>query len=127
MTRKIFRQSDVPEKQVGDNSVGITIVKEYFSQVTPNLGLATATINGKYPPDKASVWAINEQVDEIYYVLEGTAKIIYQDGDEFEMKPGYAAYIPCGLKYRVEKANGLRVAISTGPAWLPDQHKWSKD
>ena len=120
--RRIVRKHEASEKGVGD-----TVVREYFVQIVPNLGLATATVNGTYPPENEGNWAINERVDEMYYVLGGAGKIIYQDGDTIQLEPESAAYIPRGLKYRVEEARDLRVVIPTGPAWSADQHKWCAD
>lgn len=117
----------VKKDEANEKSFDGTVVKEYFLQTVPNLGLATATINGTYPPEKQGAWSVNEKIDEMYYVLEGTAKIIFQDGDILELEPESAAHIPLGLKYRVEEARGLRVVVSTGPAWSADQHKWSAD
>jgi mannose-6-phosphate isomerase-like protein (cupin superfamily) len=59
----------------------------------------------------------------MYYVPEGTGKIIYQDGDTIQLEPGSAAYMPRGLKYRVEDARGLRVVVPTELAWSADEHK----
>lgn len=116
--KKIVHKHEASQKNVGS-----TIVRTYFLDTVPNLGLATATINGTYPPENSGTWALNERVDEMYYVLEGTAKIIYQDGDTIQVEPESAVYMPRGLKYRVEEARGLRVVVPTGPAWSADQHK----
>jgi len=103
---------------------GDTVVRTYFLDTVPNLGLATATINGTYPPKNKGTWVINERVDEMYYVLEGTGTIIYQGGDTIQLELESAVCIPRGLKYRVEEARGLRVVVPTGPAWSADQHKF---
>jgi mannose-6-phosphate isomerase-like protein (cupin superfamily) len=120
--KRIVRKHEASEKNVGG-----TVVRTYFLQTVPNLGLATATINGTYPPENEGTWAVNEGVDEMYYVLEGTGKIIYEDGDSIRLEPESAVHNPRGLKYRVEEARGLRVVVPTGPAWSADQHKWSAD
>ncbi len=114
-------------QETNEISVGDTVIREYFSQSVPNLGLAVATINGTYPAAKVGNWALNVRIDEMFYVLDGTAKIIYQDGETIELKPESAAHIPLGIKYRVEEARGLRVVVSTGPAWSSDQHKFVRD
>ena len=122
MKTRIVRKHEASEKNVGD-----TAVRTYFLDEVPNLGLATATINGNYPPREEATWALNERVDEMFYVLEGTGKLVYQDGDTIELEAESAAYMPRGLKYRVEEARGLRVVVPTGPAWSADQRKWSAD
>lgn len=121
-TKRLIRKKEAQEVAVDD-----TVVQEYFSQTVPNLGLSTATMNGTYPPEHKGVWALNEHVDEMFYVLAGTAKIIFQDGETIELEPESAAHMPLGLKYRVEDAQGLRVVVATGPAWSPGQHKWTED
>ncbi len=123
MMNRLVLESDASEKQLGNKSIGFTVVKEYLSQ-TPNLHIATATINGSYPPEEGKAWAINEEVEEMFYVLEGEAEIIYQDGKKIKLEPNSVAYIPKNLKYCVNKACYLRVIIITTPAWFSDQHKW---
>ncbi len=102
------------------------VILEYFKQIIPNLGLATATINGTYPPENEGIWSINEQVDEMYYVLRGEGTMIYEDGRAITLKQNSAAYIPRGLKFRVESARDLEVVVPTGPAWSEGQHKYIK-
>ena len=93
-TKRLIRKNEVQEIAVDG-----TLVQEYFSQIIPNLGLSTATMNGTYPPKHKGAWAHNEGVDEMFYVLAGTGKIIFQDGETIELEPESAAYMPLGLKY----------------------------
>ncbi len=123
MTNKRLVKED--EANVIDKLKNVTI-KEYFPQITPNLGLATSIMKGNYPPEDEGIWTVNEKVDEMFYVLDGSAKIVYQDGEEINLVPKSAAYLPCGLKYRVETQD-LHVVVPTGPAWSPEQHKFSDD
>jgi mannose-6-phosphate isomerase-like protein (cupin superfamily) len=120
--KRIVRKHEASEK-----NVGATVVRTYFLETVPNLGLATAAITGTYPPENEGTWAVNERVDEMYYVIEGSGKLIYQDRDTIQLEPESAVHIPRGLKYRLEEARGLRVVVPTGPAWSADQHKWSAD
>ena len=117
--RRIVRKHEASQVAISG-----TVVREYFSQTVPNLGLATATIEGTYPPKNKGTWAINERVDEMFYVLEGTGKIVYQDDVTIELEPESTVHFPCGMKYRVDEARNLRVVVATGPAWSLDQHKW---
>ena len=67
--------------------VGIEI-NEYFTEQIPYLGLATARINGSYPPSSEAYWSINKRVDEMWYVLDGHANVIFEDGKDFKLEPG---------------------------------------
>lgn len=67
---------------------------------------------------------MNEQVDEMYYVLQGEGTIVYEDGCTITLKKDSAAYIPRGLKFRVENARDLEVVIPTGPACFERHHKY---
>ena len=59
----------VRKQEANEKGIGGTVVGEYFLQTVPNLGLATATINAKYPPENEGAWAINERVDLMYYTM----------------------------------------------------------
>ena len=120
--KRIVFKGEAEEKEVGGS-----VVREYFVEQVPNLGLATALIRGTYPPEGEGTWAINEGVDEMYYVIDGTAKIVCKDGITINVEPQSAVHIPRSLKYRLEDAKDLRIVIATGPAWSADQHKWSID
>jgi len=118
----------VQKDQARENAVGETVVMEYFTRAqVPNVGLATAVIKGAHPPEDKGSWAVNKRVDEIFYVIDGTATIVYKDGVAFEVGKQSAVYLPLGKKYRIEDAKDLRIVIATGPAWFPDQHEWSSD
>lgn len=121
-TQRLVRREEAHEVPIDT-----TVVREYFAQVVSDLGLATATMNGTYPPEGKGTWAVNQRVEEIYYVLEGTAVVIYQDGERVHLEPGCAVYLPRGVKYRVEEARKLNVVVSTSPAWSPEQHVWSDE
>ena len=49
----------------------------------------------------------------MYYVLEGTGKIIYQDGDSIRLEPESAVHNHRGLKYRVEEVMRHMPVLST--------------
>jgi mannose-6-phosphate isomerase-like protein (cupin superfamily) len=117
----------VRKHEATDVNVGDNVIKKYFSEIVPDLGLATALINDFYPPSREEKWAINERVGEMYYVLEGTGKIIFQDGQTIDLDPECAVYITRGVKYRVEKARGLKIVVPTGHSWSNDHQKWIKD
>jgi len=121
-TKRMVRRREASEKTVGD-----TVVRTYFLKEVSKLGLASATMKRVYPPEPMGTWVVNERVEEMWYVIEGTGKIIYQDGHTFQLEPESAVYIPRGLKYRVEDARGLRLVVATGPAWSVDQHEFCTD
>ncbi len=121
-TERLISKTDATEVSVDGSRI-----REYYVQSVPNLGLATAVMNGTYPPQDKGVWACNESVDEMYYVLAGTATIVFQDGITVELQPESAVHLPLGLIYRVEDARRLHVVVATGPVWSAEQHKWSTD
>jgi len=122
VNRRLVRRQDALKKTVGDATIC-----EYFGQDVPTLGLATATLSGTFPPTSDAAWTVNETVDEMYFVLEGTGTIVYSDGESVDLEPGAAAHMPRGIRYRVTAARELRIVVATGPAWSAQQNKWVTD
>lgn len=81
------------------------------------LGFATVKINGRYP-DSGRV--VNEECDELYYVLSGKGIIHHETGD-YEIKEGDAFFFEKGKWYWVE--GELHIAVPTSPTWFLEQHK----
>lgn len=112
----VVSDGDAPKKNVEG-----TVIKEFFTTQCPNLGLAVAQINRMYPPKHQ--WACNQEVDEMYYVLQGKGNITLEGHGKFELNAGTAVFIPKGTRYRVQGT--LKMVVPTSPAWYMDQHKWS--
>jgi hypothetical protein len=115
----------VRKDEANSDEISGIVVNEYFSGDVPSLGLAVASIEDSYPPRGKGYWAMNALVEEMYYVLEGTGTAVFGDGTKYRLVEDAAVYFPCGMKYRIEDAKGLRVVVTTGPAWTRDQHTWS--
>ena len=70
----------VPKNRAAEKVVSTIVVREYYKGEVPNLGLATANMSGRYPPEGEGQWSRNEKVEEMWYVVEGKATIHYHDG-----------------------------------------------
>ena len=114
----------IGDKDAAEKTVGASVVREYFTHQVPNLGLATAILRGTYPPKGEGKWAVNESVDEMYFVMSGTAIIEFEDDKVFNLKKHCGVHIPRGMKYHVVDAVDLNIVVCTGPAWHLEQHKW---
>lgn len=112
----VVRKSEGQRKEVGD-----TVVTEYFGLEAPSLGLAAAEINEYYPA--ADKWALNRDVEEMYFVVSGKGNAEIEGVGSFAIGPTDALWIPKGKKYRV-RGEHLHVVIPTGPAWTLEQHEW---
>ncbi len=106
--------------KVKDNTPG-TRVWEYFTGEIPSLGLAVAEIDGFYPSKEK--WACNTGVDEMYYVMHGSAQITFEGEKTALIEPGDAVLIKKGAKFRVE-GRKLKIVVPTSPSWYPEQHKY---
>ena len=93
------------------------MVKEYKFPFK-ELGIATATINGRYP-DSGKV--VNKKCDEIYYVISGNGIIHTEEGD-FEINKEDAFYFEKNKWYWVE-GNNLQIILPTAPSWFPEQYE----
>jgi mannose-6-phosphate isomerase-like protein (cupin superfamily) len=118
-TKRVIRSQEATAVKLPD-----TTIKEYFS--VQSLGLAVATIDNTYPPAEKGKWATNDEVVEMLYVIDGEARIVFQDGEAADLESSDAVHLPRGVKYRIENARRLRVVIPTSPAWTPEQHKFSR-
>jgi len=114
----------VREKKAHFETIGSTRVRELFSGLVPELGLATASIDGCYPPETEGIWAVNDRVEEYYYVTRGKGRLLFADGVTIKLRKGVAAHMPRGLGYRIEAARDLHAVVPTGRAWTPDQHRF---
>lgn len=86
---RVVTKSIADEKQVITN-----VVLEYYTDQVPDLGLAT--MNVRYPPEDKGQWALNEEVEEIWYLTGGTATIHYHYNLSFETQPKSAVYLTRG-------------------------------
>ncbi len=98
-----------------------TRVWEYFTNELASLGLAVAEIDGFYPAEDK--WATNTGVDEMYYVMDGSAHITFEGKAPALIEPGDAVLIKKSAKFRVE-GKGLKIVVPTSPAWYAEQHKY---
>jgi mannose-6-phosphate isomerase-like protein (cupin superfamily) len=93
-------------------------VSEYvFHQ--PNIGIAKAKINGRYPAVKDKK-VINTGCDIIYFVLEGSGVIHTKDGD-FKLEKSDALLLPRKEWYWVD-GNDFEVLIISAPEWTIEQY-----
>lgn len=112
--KKIIESSKAFSKKNG----GTCEVLEYlFCQ--PNLGLARAKINGRYPAEQ-NTRVINKTCDLIYFVIKGTGIIHTPEGD-FTINVDDAVYLSRQEWYWVEGKN-LEVIVVSAPAWTADQY-----
>ena len=59
-------------------------IREYFTkEKSPSLGLAVVEIDGHYPGQRK--WALNNKVDEMYYVIEGKGSIEFEGSGKFTL------------------------------------------
>ncbi|MBN2094720.1 MAG: cupin domain-containing protein [Candidatus Aenigmarchaeota archaeon] len=112
-SQNLVKKSNAVEIKNGPNC---TVHEHYFP--SKDLGFATADMEGRYP-DKG--FATNTACSQIYYVLEGQAKVHYE-GKEYPMKAGDAFFFEKGKPYSLE-CRGLKVAVANAPAWYADQYK----
>jgi mannose-6-phosphate isomerase-like protein (cupin superfamily) len=79
---------------------------------------SVAEVNGRYP---TKGWAVNEECDELVYVISGSGKILMPD-KETDIQPGDTAIIEAGEKFAWQ-GDELAIFIPCMPAWRPEQHK----
>lgn len=106
------------QTHIKKNDTICTINEYLFEQ--PSLGIAKATINGRYPsaPDKK---CINNTCDLIYYVLEGNGVVSTKDGS-VSLEKGDALFLARGQWYWVE-GHSLEILIISAPEWTVEQYK----
>lgn len=78
---------------------------------------AVAKINGRYPE---AGWAMNTEVSEMIFALEGTGELITKE-QRVTLKKGVMALLEKGESYYFEAAS-LRVFIACTPPWNPEQY-----
>lgn len=66
------------QTHVKRNSTTCEVLEYLFDQ--PNLGIARAKINGRYPTEQNKK-AVNNGCDIIYFVLEGSSIVHTENGD----------------------------------------------
>ena len=103
------------------------LVHEYYEQQVPEIGLATAVIEGDHPDDGGARWVRNDEVEEMLYVIRGRGQVRFADGEVVTLEPQVAVWIPRRTKFRYEGALGLEIVVATSPAWRPEQHVFSAD
>lgn len=110
---KYVSKSDAKKVDVGAGDV-----LEY-NLGDPDIDIAVATINGKYP-DEGSV--VNENSKELLYVLSGYGKLTTKE-QTVELNQGDQALIEKGELFKYDDCVDLVVAAACTPAWKPEQHK----
>ena len=76
-------------------------------------------MNGTYPPENEGVWSMNEQIDEMYYVLQGEATIVHEDGCTITLGPRVCIIIPLGTHFQFRSIGDepLETIGVTMPSW----------
>lgn len=82
-----------------------------------HFSFATASIHGRYPQEGM---VMNEECEELYYVLSGSGTIHSQKGD-FALITGDAYHFEKSEGFWVE-GDDLRLALLNIPKWTPEQH-----
>ncbi|MFH1254531.1 MAG: hypothetical protein V1646_03810 [bacterium] len=100
------------------NSTTCEVIEYLFYQ--PNLGIAHAKINGRYP-DEQNKKAINNVCDIIYFVLDGSGLVHTENGD-FNLEKHDALFLTYGEWYWVE-GNSLEILVLSAPEWTVGQYK----
>jgi mannose-6-phosphate isomerase-like protein (cupin superfamily) len=98
--------------------VGAGDVLEY-SLGDPDIDIAIATINGKYPKQG---FVVNEDCKELLYVISGHGKFATKE-QAVELNPGDQALIEKGEIFKYDDCIDLVVVAACTPAWTPAQHK----
>ena len=115
----------ISKEKSNEIRIGKTVIREYFKEVIPNIGLITTCIEGVLPAEP-DYWIRNNEVDELYFVISGEGKLLFDDGSEYALEPNSAALIPKKSKFRVEGAKSLYIVVPTSPAWSEAQHELLK-
>lgn len=79
---------------------------------------AVAEIDGRYPE---TGWAVNTEVSEIIFVLEGSGELITKER-RVTLAKAALAVVETGEAYYFE-GKSLRVFIAYTPPWTPEQYK----
>ena len=66
--------------------------------------------------------ARNNECDQIYFILSGSATVHSERGD-FSINPGDVYFFERGEAYWIYGRN-LHLAVSNSPAWTPDQYEY---
>jgi quercetin dioxygenase-like cupin family protein len=82
------------------------------------LNIAVVEVNGRYPQTGS---LLNEECDEIGYVLSGTGTVGTED-ETHEIKAGDAVFIKAGETFWWQGQN-LRMLMPCSPPFYPEQHK----
>ncbi len=100
-------------------------VKIYeYGGLNESMDIGVAEMTGKYPG--GNKFAKNTKVEcETYFVLGGYGKVIFEDGEEQEIKEGDCLFIAKNRGYQaiVEKGVVLKVLMASNPAWSPNQYQ----
>jgi len=103
---------------VKKNSSTCEVLEYLFDQ--PNLGIAHAKINGRYPTEQNKK-AANSSCDIIYFVLEGNG-IVHTESEDFKLEKHDALFLTCGEWYWVD-GNSLEILVLSAPEWTVGQYK----
>ena len=111
----------VLKTEANEIPAGNVTIRQYFPQILPTLDLSSALITGTHP--EKGGWLRNNGVDEMYFVISGTGRLLFGDGTCLELIPESAALIRKTTKFRVEEAKNLYMVVVTSPAWSPEQYE----
>ncbi len=98
------------------NSKNCVITDYCFN--SPYMDLVMADIEGRYPNIG---YCVNENCDEIAFIIDGKVTISYKDNQSFELSKSDAVLISKGEQYFW---NGTcKMLITCSPSWYPEQYK----
>ena len=85
----------------------------------PNLGFAVTVTTGRYPQKG---YLVNKEVEEMIYVLEGTATLTFKNGNVFLLSKDDVILLnknePCFWE-----TDYCKLAVTCSPEWNKNQHK----
>lgn len=69
-----------------------------------------------YEPGQNTVFHKHPMQDEIFYVLDGTGVITFEDRDDIPVKQGSVVFVPAGTTHGIDTGNErLSVMFTKGP------------
>ncbi len=86
-------------------------IREVFSNT--DIGIAEAEV-------KDAKLHYHEQMEEIYYVVEGEGKMVL-DGEQMGLEKGDLLHIPPGVENKAQ--GGFKVLVISKPPWSEDDHR----
>lgn len=108
----------IAKSQAKKVNVGAGDVLEY-NLGDPDIDIAIATINGKYPQGG---FVVNQECKELLYVLSGSGKLFTKNSST-ELSAGDQLLIEKDELFRYKDCDNLVVVAACTPAWRSEQHK----